>query len=447
MSKLTRRSWLAGLGALAALPVLRGFRPAYADPPPPVRRLVQFFTPHGTLHDRWLPQVDASGLVMTGGILEPLMAVKNKITVIDGIGFQGAEASVGAPHTKGPAHLWTNAPLANDDTFKREDCSGGCSFGWNTGASVDQVIIEAIKPKTDLASLQLGVYSYGGFPGADLIYRGPGQPLEARSDPLEVYKQIFAPRQPTDEAKALRADRRDALEGVASELQALQSRVSKADWQRLEAHLDGVNDLQKSLQDGSAKCELASPGAGPAKDDANHIPWRFDRQIELATTALSCGLTNFVSLQHRVGENDGGPDGTYRWLGQVDEHHLTTHNSDQASLDRLFAIYRWYAEKFTKLVQALDAIPDPAGGTMLDSTLVVWGSEIGRGQDHDMDNIPFVVAGGGAGGIKGNQLLAFPAGTGHGRLLVSMQHFFGLTGVQSFGSLDQGKGPLPGLTG
>ncbi|RYE94031.1 MAG: DUF1552 domain-containing protein [Myxococcales bacterium] len=445
MSKLTRRSWLAGLGALAALPVMRGFRPAYADPPPPVRRLVQFFTPHGTLRDRWLPTMGPDGLALAG-ILEPLAPLRKKIVVLDGLGFQGAEASVGAPHTKGPAHLWTNSPLADDGTFDRPDCSGGCSFGWNTGPSVDQVIIDKIKPQTDVESLQLGVYSYGGFPGSDLIYKGPAQPLDARSDPLEVYNQIFAPRQPTDEAKALRAERLDALEGVAAELASIKPRVSGADWKRLEAHLDGVNDLQKSLQEGAAKCELASPGKGPAKEDAEHIPWRLDRQIEMTAMALGCGITNFVSLQHRVGENDGGPDGTYRWLGQQEEHHLTTHSSDQASLDRLFAIYRWYAEKFAKLVQALDSIPDGTG-TLLDSTLVVWGSEIGRGQDHDMDNIPFVVAGGGAGGVKGNRLLQFPDGTGHGRLLVSMQHFFGLTDVKTFGSLDQGAGPLVGLVG
>ena len=169
-----------------------------------------------------------------------------------------------------------------------------------------------------------------------------------------------------------------------------------------------------------------------------------DRQIELLASSLACGLTQVASLQFRPGENDGGAQGIYDWLGQTTEHHLATHDSSTAAQDQIADIYRWYAGRFAYLLQKLDSFPE-ANGTLLDHTLVVWGSEVGNGATHDITNVPFVIAGGGLEGIAGGRYLQFPSGTMNQRLLVSLCHYMGFTDVQTFGTIDQGTGKLPDL--
>src|SRR6201999_4266303 len=117
-----------------------------------------FFTPHGTVWDNWRPSGSGSSFSLSR-ILAPLAPVQKKLVVIDGLGIRAD--GVGAPHTKGPALLWTASPLSDDGTFERQDCSGGCTFGWNTGPSFDQVLVQKQKPTTPFATYELGVETGG----------------------------------------------------------------------------------------------------------------------------------------------------------------------------------------------------------------------------------------------------------------------------------------------
>lgn len=405
------------------------------------KRIVLFFTPHGTVWNKWRPSSQTN--IVFPYILEPLAPLQSKVTLLEGVGLP--PDGPGAPHTRGPAVLFTGSPLANDSTFARSDCSGGCSFGWNTYHSVDQEIANRLGSVTPYPSLEFGVSSGGGFPGAHISYAAPAQPNPPRQDPYVAYQQLFQPLTGTQAQRdRLLARRLRVLDAVNGDLKALKGKVSAADQLRLDSHAAALSQIQSSLQNNAGMCALPAAPQHLTNSDPMWRTWAMDRQIELLASSLACGLTRVASLQFRPGENDGGAQGIYDWLGQTTEHHLTTHDTSQPAQDQIADIYRWYAGRFAYLLQKLDSFTE-AQGTLLDHTLVVWGTEIGEGSNHDIGNIPFVIAGGGLEGVVGNRYLTFPGGTMVHRLLVSMCHFMGFTDVDTYGTIDHGTGPLAGL--
>ncbi|MET0386195.1 MAG: DUF1552 domain-containing protein [Polyangiales bacterium] len=437
----SRRQVLSGLGASTLLaPFVPLLNVSGQEPVP--RRLVLFYTPHGTVWQHWRPTGSGADFQLSR-ILAPLAGHKKKLVVLDGLGVRAD--GVGAPHTKGPALLWTASPLLDDGTFTREDCSGGCSFGWNTGPSFDQVLAQRLAGATPFPSYELGVACGGGSPGAHTIYAGPAMPVPPRQDPIAAWNELFsATLRPPEELKKLRARRKLALDLVNGELSSLESKVSRADLPKVQAHRESLSQLETQLLLPVPDCSTPTqPNAAQRPvDSADAMQWTMDRQLELLTAAFSCDLTRIASLQFRLGENDGNP---YRFLGVNDEHHISTHDQSADKQEAITKIYTWYADRFAALLKKLDAIPE-GQGTMLDHTLVVWGSELGTGWSHDFSNVPFVVAGGGEFGVQTGRYRTFePGTTWHNRLIVSAMRFMGAGDVETFGTLDKESGSLTGL--
>jgi hypothetical protein len=447
MSMLSRRNLLIGSAPSVVLATpfltaaLKSLEAQAAGEVP--KRIVLFFTPHGTVWKNWRPT--GTGGLTFNTILQPLEKFKSKTVVIDGVGLP--KDGPGAPHTRGPAVLFSGSPLADDKTFSREDCSGGCNFGWNTGQSVDQEIARRLGNVTPYKSLEFGVRSGGSFPGSCISYQAPAKPNVPRQDPTVAFTQLFANQQLPQAQREKELRRRlDVLSTVNDDFKALQTTVSKADLERLNSHAEAISEIQKTLQATQTSCTPPAEPMGRSPGSPGFRPWAFDRNSEIIAASLACGLTRVASHMFRPGENDGGQEGIYEWLGHSIEHHLTTHDSSDAAQQRLTEIYRWYAERFAYLLEKLDSFKEGTG-TLLDHTLVVWASEVGDGRVHEIENVPVVVAGGGLGGVKGGRSLKFPAGTLNHRLLVSMCHYMGYTDVTKFGTVDNGSGPLAGLLG
>ena len=436
-----RRALLSGLGASAALSPFLPLLNASGQEATPLR-LILWFTPHGTIYDNWKPSGGTTDFTLSP-ILEPLDAHRQKLVVLDGLRIQAD--GVGAPHTKGPPLLWTASPLIEDMTFTREDESGGRYYGWNSAPSVDQFILDRIGPTTPYRSLEFGVRSGSNHPGSRMIYTGPEQPLAPETDPWQAFDRLIGDiTQGGAAAEQLRAERRSVLDLLGSELEGLETRVSSADRQKIQAHLNAVREIETRLSGEPIICQGPDLGAAVESNQAQNTPLVFDRMIDLMVAALSCDLTRVASMQYRVGENDGGY--TYDWLGITSqEHHLMSHEGDtnaaaQADLSR---IYTWYSERFAYFLDRLAAVPE-GNGTMLDNSLVVWGSELGKGNTHAFERVPFVIAGGAAGKLATGRYLEFDD-VAHNRLLVSICNLLGLPEVTSFGSTDTGQGGLAGL--
>jgi hypothetical protein len=430
----SRRGFLAGLGAAALGPWLPLLNASGQEALMP-RRLILFFTPHGTVKAQWKPSGTETNFTL-GRLLKPLERHQKKINVLSGINMQ--DTGVGAPHTKGLPLIWTGSKLLDDGTFMREDGSGGFTFGWNSSASVDQVIAAKIGTQNAYRSLEFGVRNGGSGPATRMIYTDAKKPAQAANDPWSQFERLFA----STTAKQGN-ERLSALAITRSELQRLSTLIASEDKFKLDAHLDALTDLEKRLKDKAALC------AGPkltSKLDANNLnntPFVMDAQLDLMAAALACDLTRVASLQYSVGDNDYT---AYPWLGINDDHHMLTHSepTDTAAWEKVMKIRVWYAEKFALLLDKLDAIKE-GNGTLLDNSLVVWGSELGHGQTHSFKSTPFVIAGGAAGAIPVGRYLEYNEQVEHNRLLVAMCNAMGLSDVQKFGNIDNGSGPLARL--
>jgi hypothetical protein len=228
------------------------------------------------------------------------------------------------------------------------------------------------------------------------------------------------------------------LDAVRRDLGSRRGQLSAADRARLDAHASALRELERSLVTPFALCERPAAPAGVSSETA------IDLQSDLAAAALGCGLTRIASMQVRIADNDNT---LYPWVGlDSGGHHTLSHDSGAAAQATLAQVYRWYSERFAHLLDRLAATPDLDGTSLLDNTLVIWGSELGRAWDHDISNVPFIFAGGAAGRLSGGRYLRVAAPR-HNRVLVTACHAMGLTDVQTFGSLDNGSGPLAGLLG
>jgi hypothetical protein len=246
------------------------------------------------------------------------------------------------------------------------------------------------------------------------------------------------------EQEKLRQERLAVIDVVKPELDTLTQKVNAADKLKIEAHLAGIELVEKKV---AALYDCDEPDLGTI-----HNPYDFammeaisHQQIDMLVEAMACGLTNVASIMYRVGENDAQP---YPFLpGPMSgtEHHLTTHapDDDEQSKAMLTGIYTWYSTQLARLAQKLDEITDPQGGTMLDNTLIVWGSEIAKGNTHSWEDMSFLLLGGAGGTIIGDKYHQF-GGLPHNRLLVTVANAMGLD-VQTFGDLDDVGGILPGI--
>jgi hypothetical protein len=405
-------------------------------------RLILWFTPHGTVYDNWKPSGGQTDFTL-GPILKPLERHRAKLNILDGLKIQAD--GVGAPHTKGPPLLWTASPLNDDMTFTRADGSGGMYYGWNSAPSLDQVILGQLAPTTPYKSLEFGVRSGGNHPGSRMIYTGAETPLAPETNPWSAFKRLIGDIGKTgEELEQLRAERRSVLDVLDGELVALQSKIGSADKRKIDAHLSAVREIETRLQNSSIACEGPVLGNEVDANQSSNTPVVMDAMISLMASSLACGLTHFASMQYRVGENDGGY--LYDWLGLTTlEHHLLTHEPDSNAAARqdLTTIYAWYSEMFAKFLDRLDAVPE-GNGTMLDNSIVVWGSELGKGNSHSFDKVPFVVAGGAGGQLPTGRYLQY-AGVEHNRLLVSIAKLMGLAELEKFGATDAKSGGLTGF--
>jgi hypothetical protein len=434
--QLPRRTFLKGAaGASAAMaaasvfPWLRAGAQQVIGAP----KLLLFYTPHGL--ENWRPTGGETDFKLSY-ILDPLMAHRDQLVVVDGLSIADPyEHRV--PHTYDMPAIFTGSPIDVTSTlFTRAD--HGVSFGWNTGTSIDQTIAARLALTTPHKTIELGTQCGGSHPANRMIYSGPAAPRQPLEHPSIAWDQIFRDAS-KPEPDASQVTRRTAiLDTVLDDLKSVRPTLSTSDKARLDAHATALSEIEASLKPIPIACELPlEPGDG-------NLDVEIDSQSALITAALACGQTRIASMQVTKGDNDGA---LYPWVGlTTGGHHTFTHDSSDASKAQLTELYRWYAQRFAQLLDLMAAIPDGEGTSLLDNTMVLWGSEIGTGWTHDITNVPFIVAGGRAHGVRGGRYLVAP-GQQHNRLLVSAAHFMGLSDITSYGSMDMGTGALPGLLG
>lgn len=440
MKRLTRRNLLKGSAAALLASPLVPLLEASGQVASLPKRLLLFFTPHGTIYDQWKP-TGADTSFGLSPLLQPLAAHRSKLVVIDGMRMNGQyhpNCDL-APHPIGMATLWTGSRVNDIETVVP---GGNVPVGvWSTGPSIDQVIAGRLNAGRPFRSLELGVQTSISQAAFRTIYSGPRTALNPSTDPAAVYRSLFS----TVDADAtrlakIRFDKQSMIDVNKAEVDSLLRQASAHDRPKLDAHLTALRDLERQLAQMTPICQSPSAPAAIDQGAVGNRPELFDQHASLIAGAFACDLTRVASLQFSNG-HDNVP---YPWLGYGGAHHdnLTHDEGPAANRAIRIQICNWYSQKFAVLLDKLNAVRE-GPGTMLDNTLVVWGTEVATGA-HTFTNVPFVVAGGGAKGVRTGRLLQ-AGGAFHHRLLVSIAQYMGLTDVTKFGDLDAGTGGLPGL--
>jgi hypothetical protein len=389
---ISRRALLRGAGGVAvALPFLDAMHPALAaerkTAAAPVRRLGIVYYPHGVVYEKWTPPGHDGPLTITPG-LKPLERHRQSLVVVAGL---------------------TSDPDRTQPDFHDRACASwltGCELTRNkvqVGISVDQVAAAKLGKETQFASLELATeqpYKIG------ISYKDATTELPVERNPRVVFERLFGEAGKIDPAALTARDAldRSTLDGVVERIGALRRRLGPADVRKLDQYLDAIRDVERRIQVAQSKQmpdlpEVARP-AGIPIDWVDHVKLMFDLQV-LAYQADLTRVATFLTAKE-------GSVMTFPQIGVTMQHHEASHhNYDPAKLEALHKVNVHQSELFAYYLDRLAAVTEPSG-SLLDNSIIMFGSTLSNPTVHSQRDLPVMLAGGAGGRLKGGRFLRAP---------------------------------------
>ena len=413
-----RRDFLRRLGlSAAALPLLGGLATLGAAEPAGGRRsrVIFVFSPNGVVPPAFWPDEEGANFTLKP-ILKPLEPFKGKMLTLKGV--NNRVRGDGDSHMRGMSCLLTGIELFPGNIMG----GGGAPAGWASGPSVDQVIRTHLQgnaaTKTRHGSLEIGVaVGNRADPWTRWSYAGANQPVAPISSPYELFDKLYGSMKEGENLGSV-------LDGLKDDLAKVATAVDKGDRGLLDQHTTALRELERGLQESRAQSALKvphPPEAGVPLDN-DSIPQITRLQTELLISAFQNDLARVSTFQFT--NSVGGA--RMKWIGIEEGHHALSHDPDlnKGSVEKLTKINTWFAEQIAFLAKRLQETPEPDGnGNMLDHTTIVWTNELGKGNSHTHEDIPWVLIGGGLG-FKTSRALKFNK-TPHNRLLMAIAQGFG----------------------
>ena len=434
---LRRRDLLRRLGVgSAVLPFLGNLPSLAAAPAAAKRRLVIVFSPDGVVRKNFWP---AAGPLHAGrlpAILEPLGPFCDRLLTLQGV--HDKVQGDGDSHMRGIGCLLTGIEL-----FPGNIQGGGDTpAGWASGLSIDQEIRNHLQSRPETAtrfgSLEFGVLVPNrADTWTRLVYAGPNKPVAPIDDPYQMFQRLYGRMKDRENVRSVLDELHEDLARVAGAVPAEDRRI-------LEEHASLVREFEKELASQADTVGHPAPRLEPGVVEENdRMPQISRMQTELIVSALAADFARVVTLQYT--NSVGQP--RMKWLGIDEGQHELSHepNSNEVAQEKLTKINRWYAGEIAHLAKRLAETPEPGGsGSLLDHTTILWTNELGEGKSHSLEDIPWVLVGGGLGFAMG-RAVTFP-GVPHNRLHLAVAHAMGHEGLTRFGNPDYcGDGPLTGL--
>jgi hypothetical protein len=449
MTPMSRRTILRGLGTAIALPWLEAMGPvasaagtgASAASAAP-RRMAFFYVPNGVHMPDWTPVGGGSALNLPE-ILRPLAPFHDDLLVLTGLTQDGAFAhgDGGGDHARSLASFLTGThPLKT------------AGFGIKAGVSVDQLAASQVGKSTRFPSLELGIdrgaqagncdSGYSCAYSSNISWRSESTPMAKEINPQLVFERLFAGQLSTEtaEAKARRqAYRKSVLDFALEDARLLRSKLGQVDRQKVDEYLTSVREIEGRLArvDKAVAVDLkgVKHPTGVPRENQEHIRLMFD-VLALAFQTDSTRIATFVYA------NEGSTK-SYKFIGVPEGHHdLSHHGKDADKQAKIKKINIYHIEQFAYFLQKLRSIRE-GEGTVLDHSMIVYGSGISDGDRHNHDDLPILVAGKGGGTLKGGRHLVYPKNTPLNNLYLSMLERVGMPGSR----LGDSTGPLPKLDG
>lgn len=431
----TRREFVRDLGlSAAAVPFLLNLPSlGFANQARRKQRLVVVFSPNGVVPVNFWPEEEGEKFALKES-LAPLAPYQSRTLIANGVCDK--VRGDGDNHMRGIGCLLTGVELFPGNI------QGGSHTpaGWASGISVDQEIRgflqKDVATRTRFGSLEFGVMVPDrADTWTRMVYAGPNKPIAPIDDPYQMFGKLYG-----------KAKDREALSSVLDELRddlrKLSETLSAEDRRLLDEHATFVRDMEHELRTAAvAKAGHAMPEPEPGvKKENDNIPRISKMQIDLLINSFANDFARVATLQYT---NSVG-QAKMRWIGVPEGHHELSHEPDtnKAAVEKLTRINKWFCEQIAYLTKRLSETPEPGGkGSLLDNTVIVWTNELGKGNSHTLDNIPFVLVGNGLD-FKMGRSVKFPK-VPHNRLLLSLAHGFGHR-IAKIGNPDFcGGGPLP----
>jgi hypothetical protein len=421
----SRREFIRDLGlSAAALPFVMNLPSlGFANQTQRKKRIVFVFSPNGIVpKDFWPDEVGENFQLKP--ILTPLEPFKKQLLVLHGVcdRIRGD----GDGHMRGIGCLLTGIELFPGNIQGGSDTPAG----WSKGISIDQEIKNFLQKnpatRTRFGSLELGVMvPERADTWTRWSYAGPNKPLTPIDDPYQLFNKLYG-RAKDNQALA------SVLDAIKDDLKKVSEKVDAADKRLLDEHAAFVRDMERELQEQQAAAkEHPVPQLEPGiRRDNDNMPKISQTQLDLLVQSFVADFARVATYQ--ITNSVGGA--RMKWLGIDEGHHALSHEPDSnlPAQEKLVKINRWYCEQVAYLAKRLAETPEPGGpGSLLDNTLIVWTNELGKGNSHTLDNIPFVLVGGGLDFKMGRSLKY--GKVPHNRLLMAFAHAFGHE-IKTFGN-------------
>lgn len=436
MRSTNRREFLRDLGiGAAAMPfVLNLPGLGFANQARRKQRLIVMFSPNGVIPWNFWPDETGPNFKLKES-LEPLEPFKDRMLTLHGVCDK--VRGDGDSHMRGMGCLLTGIELYPGNI------QGGSHTpaGWAKGISVDQEIKNFLQKdpatRTRFGSLELGVMVPDrADTWTRMSYVGANKPATPIDDPYQLFHKLYGRMKDRENLKSI-------LDDVREDLDKLGAVVGVEDRRLLEEHATFVREMEQELKADQHQSSHPVPELEPGVERQNdQMPRLTKMQIDLLVNSFQADFARVATFQftNSVGQ------ARMRWLGINEGHHELSHDPDnkKESVEKLTRINKWYCEQMAYLAKRLDETPEPGGpGSMLDNTLIVWTNELGKGNSHTLNDIPFVLVGGGLDFKMGRSLKY--RRESHNRLLLSFAHGFGHH-IETFGNPDFcAGGPLSDL--
>lgn len=401
---LPRRTFLRGMGATLALPLLDAMIPAATAATKtvatPVRRLGYVFMPMGCDQSRWtLPGTD--GLIgELSPILSSLASVKQHVTAFSNLELRNAYPG---------SHATSNAAFLSAAKAKHTESSD-----YYLGTTADQLAAQQIGHESQLPSLELSMdmlqttgqcdNGYACVYQNNLSWSSPTTPLPSEAHPRIVFERLFGEGGSLAERRAALRKRSSLLDWLTEDMASLRRELGPADRRRVDEYLTTVREVERRIQKAEADTagnplpDLERPLGVPAAY-ADHARLMFDLQV----LAMQGDITRICTFQLARETSNR----TYPEIGVADPHHpLSHHGNDPDKIARMAKINAFHVSLFAYYLERLKATPD-GSGSLLDHSLILFGSGIGNPNIHDHTNLPILVAGGAAGGMRGGRHIRY----------------------------------------
>jgi len=429
---LPRRAFLKGVaGVTVGLPLLDSMIPALSAQSKtagkPQFRCAFVYTPHGVILDKWVPKATGSGYEMTP-ILEPLAGFRDRFTVLSNLA-ENKGKQAGSGHASASA-TWLSAALTKDTAG--EDV--------HAGTTIDQMIVSKIGQDTPIPSLELGIEDISNMIGVcdgttscaylnTMSWRTPTTPLPAEINPRVVFERMFGDGSSAAERYARLQDDRSLLDSITKAASKLQSKVGGQDRNRINDYLENLREIERRIvqvERRNKESETAVPDSpvGVPELYEDHVNLMYDLQAVAFQADITRVTTFMVSRELN--------SRTYPQIGVPDQHHSVSHHQyAPVQMEKHQKINTYHVKLYNNFVKKLSETQD-GEGTLLDHTMMLYGSGMGDGNVHSHDPISVLLVGGANGQHKGGKHIQSAKGTPMGNLLLTMLEMAG-TPLESIG--------------